>query len=247
MRAVGARGAIALALGALLLGACGSAAATSEAVVPAATLETIDGSDVHRITLSADAARRLGITTEPVSIETASRKRLIAAEVVDRPTGAPPQPSVWVRATIAESELDRIDGGGSAVVYPTADGQKSGSSGFAARQAGSGVGEVDDPGGARYFSVVSGSGLTVGTDVIVELSLESTDHLKMPYSAVVYDAAGRTWAYTTSEPLVYSRHAITVDYIEGDWAFLSEAPPVGTSVVTVGSGELSGFENGIGR
>ncbi len=247
MRAVGARGAIALALGALLLGACGSAAAKSESAVAAATLETIDGSEIPRVILSEDAARRLGVATEPVTIETASRQRLIAAEVVGRPGGAPTDSSLWVRATLAGSELDGIDGEATAVVYPAAGGPKSDSSGFAARQADPSVGEAADPAGTRYFSVDRESGLTLGTNVIVELTLEATDQLSMPYSAVVYDPAGRTWAYTTSEPLVYSRQSVIVDYIEGDWAFLLEGPPVGTSVVTVGSGELSGFENGIGR
>jgi hypothetical protein len=52
--------------------------------------------------------------------------------------------------------------------------------------------------------------------------------------------------YVETEPLVYVRHAITVDRVDGDVAVLHDGPPVGTPVVTVGSAELYGVESGIG-
>ncbi len=69
----------------------------------------------------------------------------------------------------------------------------------------------------------------------------------VPYSAVLYDEYGVTWVYTTPEPLVFVRHRIIVDYIVGDQVVLSEGPPTGTEVVTVGAAELFGTEFGIGH
>ncbi len=69
----------------------------------------------------------------------------------------------------------------------------------------------------------------------------------VPYAAVLYDAKGVTWVYTSPANLVYVRHRITVDYIEGDQAVLTEGPPVGTQVVTQGGQELFGAEFEIGH
>ncbi|HEU5260047.1 MAG TPA: hypothetical protein VFU41_01355 [Gemmatimonadales bacterium] len=69
----------------------------------------------------------------------------------------------------------------------------------------------------------------------------------VPYAAVLYDSKGVTWVYTSPEPLVFLRHRIQVDYIDGDQAILSEGPPVGTQVVTVGGQELFGAEFEIGH
>ena len=69
----------------------------------------------------------------------------------------------------------------------------------------------------------------------------------VPYAAVLYDAHGDTWVYTSPEPLVFVRHHIVVDYISGDRAVLSGGPPSGTKVVTVGAVELFGAEFEIGH
>ena len=70
--------------------------------------------------------------------------------------------------------------------------------------------------------------------------------LVIPYAAVVYDADGKTWAYTSPKNLTYVRSPITVARITGDKAFLSTGPAVGTNVVTVATAELYGTEAGIG-
>ena len=64
------------------------------------------------------------------------------------------------------------------------------------------------------------------------------------YAAVLYDPNGKTWTYTSSEPLVFIRKDITVDRIEADRAILTEGPAPGTAVVTVGAAELWGAEYG---
>jgi hypothetical protein len=68
----------------------------------------------------------------------------------------------------------------------------------------------------------------------------------IPYSAVLYEPDGETWTFTSPESLTFVRAPIVVETIEGDSAVLSQGPPVGTKVVTVGVAELFGAENGIG-
>jgi hypothetical protein len=69
----------------------------------------------------------------------------------------------------------------------------------------------------------------------------------IPYAAVLYDARGDTWAYTTPEPLRFVRQPIKIDYVDGNQAVLLDGPPAGTPVVTVGAAELLGVEIGVGK
>jgi hypothetical protein len=69
----------------------------------------------------------------------------------------------------------------------------------------------------------------------------------VPYGALLYDSTGATWVYTAPEPLVFVRHPVTVDSIEGDLVVLRDGPPVGTLVVTAGGAELTGVEFGVGK
>ena len=64
----------------------------------------------------------------------------------------------------------------------------------------------------------------------------------IPYASVLYTPNGRAFTYTSPEPRVFVRQFIVVDSIKGGKATLSHGPPVGTSVVTVGSQELFGVE-----
>jgi len=64
----------------------------------------------------------------------------------------------------------------------------------------------------------------------------------MPYAALIYDAEGNTYAYTAPKPLTYVRQKIDIDHLDGDSVVLSEGPPVGTQVVTVGVDEVYGTE-----
>jgi hypothetical protein len=69
----------------------------------------------------------------------------------------------------------------------------------------------------------------------------------VPYAAVLYDSHGDTWVYTSPEPLVFIRHKVKIEYIEGDRAVLSEGPAVGMNVVTIGAAELLGTEFEVGH
>lgn len=72
------------------------------------------------------------------------------------------------------------------------------------------------------------------------------DGLTVPYEAVLYDEHGDTWTYTSPGERVFVRAAITVEEIADGIAFLSDGPPAGTAVVTVGTAELWGVESGVG-
>ena len=64
----------------------------------------------------------------------------------------------------------------------------------------------------------------------------------MPYAALIYDAEGDAYAYTAPEPLTYVRQQIDIDHYDGESVVLSDGPPVGTEVVTVGVDEVYGTE-----
>ena len=71
---------------------------------------------------------------------------------------------------------------------------------------------------------------------------EDGEEKVIPYAAVLYDAEGRAFTYTSPERLAFVRQAIEVDRVEGDRAVLADGPPAGTGVVTVGAAEVYGTE-----
>jgi len=64
----------------------------------------------------------------------------------------------------------------------------------------------------------------------------------MPYSALIYTSDGNTYAYRSPEPLTYVRQEVKIDRVDGDSVVLSEGPPAGTQVVTVGTAEVYGTD-----
>ncbi len=89
--------------------------------------------------------------------------------------------------------------------------------------------------------------LGIQTAPVRDAQVGGTLRKVVPYSAVIYDLHGETWVYTNPSPLTFVRGHISVDSIDGDLAVLSEGPPSGTAVVTVGVTELYGteFEGGL--
>lgn len=71
--------------------------------------------------------------------------------------------------------------------------------------------------------------------------------LVIPASAVIYDPKGASWTYSEEATRTYVRKPIAVDRVDGDEAFLTSGPSVGTTVVTVGASELLGIEYGVGE
>ena len=64
----------------------------------------------------------------------------------------------------------------------------------------------------------------------------------VPHEAIIYNPFGEVFVYTRAEPGVYVRAPIKVDRVEGVQALLSDGPPAGTIVVTVGAAELLATE-----
>ncbi len=88
--------------------------------------------------------------------------------------------------------------------------------------------------------------LGVTTGVVSTELIDRVPHAIVPYSAVIYDAKGAAFVYTTPKPNVFVRSPVTVTDVHDDLAVVAGAPPVGTSVVTVGVSELLGTETGVG-
>jgi hypothetical protein len=64
----------------------------------------------------------------------------------------------------------------------------------------------------------------------------------VPYAALIYDAGGNTYVYTRPKRRSYLREEVAVARVEGDRVLLSDGPPAGTTVVTVGAAEVYGAE-----
>ncbi|HEX6710215.1 MAG TPA: hypothetical protein VF068_07760 [Rubrobacter sp.] len=64
----------------------------------------------------------------------------------------------------------------------------------------------------------------------------------IPYDALIYGAEGKAFTYTSPEPLTFVRQEIEIDRVDGDSVVLSNGPPAGTEVVTVGAAEVYGTE-----
>jgi hypothetical protein len=64
----------------------------------------------------------------------------------------------------------------------------------------------------------------------------------IPHAAVIYNPEGQAFVYTVPEPLTYVRAPIAVRLTVDERAILSQGPPAGTTVVTVGAAELLATE-----
>lgn len=102
---------------------------------------------------------------------------------------------------------------------------------------------------------VNGSGLarvTLSEEGVQRIGLKTAavrrvrgTRLEIPYSAVLYNPNGKTYAFTESEPRTFIRRPIRVASINGKAAVLSQGPPAGAKVVAVGAAELYGAETGV--
>lgn len=251
-----------LVIAGLQLSACTQIPVTGGKIQPA-QVEPIEGSDLKRVVLTERAAERLDIQTAPVREEQVARTRTVGGEVVALPEGEAAGPAaVWVLVRLNESDLNMVDRGQPALVRPLddeddgEDGEDE-DDGLEAEEdeppEGVGVDDLEDSDpeeGALYYVVANAEqGLVPGQRVWVKLSLlgSGTPRKIVHYAAVIYDVNGETWVYTNPELLVFIRQSISVDYIEDDLAFLTEGPPAGTEVVTVGGAELYGAETGVSK
>lgn len=110
----------------------------------------------------------------------------------------------------------------------------------------SGLARVEHLGGTDLNRVIltaeAAKRLGIQTAPVRDAQVRGKLRKVVPYSAVLYDLHGETWVYTNPEPFTFVRAHVSVDSIDGDLAVLSEGPPSGTAVVTVGVTELYGTE-----
>ncbi len=239
------------------LAACGNDSGVPAKIEPS-RLEPIEGSDLQRVVLTEKAAQRIDIQTVPVVEEHVVRKRAVGGEVTAAPEAEASHPGpVWARVSLAEEDLKHVDRDQPVRVLAL-DGEDEEDRGWPAEPdegpPDDDPEDVDLPGEdlaeELYYLIRSPEhGLAVGQAVLVELTLSAQDalHKVIPYAAVLYGVHGETWVYSNPEPLIFVRQPIVIDYIEGDLAYLSEGPQVGTAVVTVGAAELFGTETGVSK
>ena len=213
----------------LTAGACGySAPAEGEGDEPA-KVEPVEDSDVSKVVLTEDAAKRIGLETAQVATQSVEEALPVTGRVAPNPAGSG---SVLVRVSLPASERAKVDLSQPAQVTVAGDS-------LVAPMAG----EPPASGPLAYELDGAGSVVHAGQRLRVELQLTGGGkRLTIPYSAVIYGVEGGVWTYTTAGPLTFVRAPITVTEVQGDTAVLSKGPPAGTEVVTVGGEELLGTE-----
>ena len=171
--------------------------------------------------------------------------RVVPASLKQPVAASPAAAAVWVLVTLSPAEWDRLAKDKPARLLPLATRDTSGKDVFARP---SGMEPLEDMKRAMLslYYVVPGKdhGLTVNERMRVELQLSGSNEKKkvVPYSAVYYDAKGNVWVYVNTKPLVFERRRVSVERVVGDLAVLTDGPPVGTPVVTVGAALLYGTE-----
>lgn len=236
----------------------------------AVKFESIPGSHVKRVILTAKAAERLGIETGKIGEQRIIRKQMVGGQVIHplkiesegklvgfvgfaqpavvrtpAPMVAPAPGETWVKIALSEEEWGRVAENAPARLLPlaTRPGLKKEVTALVSKAP-----PVADfkRSMLNVYYVIQGKdhGLKVNDRMRIELTLKGTNKMKqvVPYSAVYYDGKGEPWVYTVVEPLVYERKRVTVERVVGGQSVLSDGPPVGTEVVTVGSSLLFGAE-----
>ena len=91
--------------------------------------------------------------------------------------------------------------------------------------------------------------LDIRTALVTEEKSPRADetHRAVPYSSLIYDPQGSTWVYTSPKPRVFVREQVDGDFIQGDVAYLSQGPEVGTRIASLGVAELYGTEFEVGH
>jgi hypothetical protein len=69
----------------------------------------------------------------------------------------------------------------------------------------------------------------------------------LPYAALLYNAEGETFTYTSPAPRTFVRQPIEISRIDGTRVVLRKGPAPGTKVVTTGASEVLGAEFEVGH
>lgn len=158
---------------------------------------------------------------------------------------APILGDAWVQVTLSAGEWERLTKDKPARLLALSTRDKLGNEIFAQP---AGMEPVEDAKRSMLtlYYVVPGKdhGLTLNSRVRVELQHSGNEEQRrvVPYSAVYYDGKGAAWVYVNTKPLTFERQRVGVDQVVGDLAVLSDGPPIGTPIVTVGASLLFGAE-----
>lgn len=145
---------------------------------------------------------------------------------------------LWLRVRLPQSEVGDLERGGKARV--SVEGRQL--QGVPVQ----GPPTADPLAATQDLYYLLRGGLSPDQRVEVSLPLKvSGKHRVVPTAAILYDVHGGTWVYTRTEPLVYRRARVQMEFStdEGQ-AVLSEGPLVGTPVVVDGAAEIFGIEFG---
>ncbi|MEO7271199.1 MAG: efflux RND transporter periplasmic adaptor subunit [Vicinamibacterales bacterium] len=156
--------------------------------------------------------------------------------------------SVWLRVPVFAGDVESIDRRSPVEVVPlgTAPGTKGAT---ATPVAAPPTADATTAGVDLFYSLANPDrSLRPGQRVSVRLPLRSSqEHLVVPRASVLFDALGGTWVYEAKAGGVFVRHRVGLIDLIGDFAVLSQGPPLGTRVVTTGAAELLGTEFGVGK
>ncbi len=209
-------------------------------------MELIGDTGLKRITLTEQAAHRIGIATANIEEAYVHQSRKIFGEVTE--LGVATDGGV-VAGVVSVKGLQHsgLDCERNVRVVPMS--VYDWSQAFPAQMSDTVLASSEDATSTRYMFESKTDTLSVGTQVFVELCLAETagQARVIPHSALLYLADGKTWVYAEESPLTYVRAPVEVDWIDGARVILKSGPPTGSAIVTTGSVELFGEEFGIGH
>lgn len=218
---------------ALTLSACGYSAAAEEGGDGPARVEAIEDSDLARVVLRPEAARRIGLETAAVANGPVDRSLVVPGTVV----AAEGAHSMAVRVTLPGASAGSVDASRPARILGM-----GGQDGLVAPAQAPPPG-LAGGGDARYFRLDGATAAHVGQRLRVQLAERgASERRTVPYSAVIYWIDGGAWVYTQVAQLTFVRAPIVIEEVDGDVAVLRSGPPAGTRVVSVGGQELLGTE-----
>ena len=77
----------------------------------------------------------------------------------------------------------------------------------------------------------------------IGLETVPSENDQIPYAAILYDAkGGQPYVFVNTKGLSFHREDVEIASIEGDTVKLTDGPPAGTKVVTVGVPQIHGAE-----
>jgi hypothetical protein len=229
---------------------CAAASAAGSKGTPPVTLEVIAGSEVKRMTLTDMAFRRLEISTADVLEELAARSRRVGGTVVDLQPASDGSGGMTGIISIAGLPGSAAKCAESSRVLPMAeyDWSRAMDGRLIAASAVPASATQSEP--STYYTFTSPSGFSQpAARMLVEVCSPDSENILriVPHASLLFANDGRTWVYVAEGPHTFVRTPVTLAWIHGDRAFLTEGPAPGVRVVVAGSVELFGEELGIGK